>query len=189
MDHQRFPFDYQLNGIRECISEVSRYLGTVEGMSMEDPLRIRLMSHLQCFMTQKELSARSNSTLISSTYSSCPPPLPIYPTYSNQNIVSQNNPQLVRPFNSDIEALTTQSQNCLVRPLTNVQHNNASHTNYELVSPTLEHHHGSTYLDLSNNRMNSSSYNASYNESYSPSSVYNNNSTKPYRPWGTEMAY
>lgn len=51
--------DYHVIGFRECASEVARYLVTIEGMNTEDPLRVRLLSHLQCFVAQRELSAKS----------------------------------------------------------------------------------------------------------------------------------
>ena len=43
-------------GFRECASEVARYLISVEGL---DDIRIRLMSHLQMFISQKEFSNRA----------------------------------------------------------------------------------------------------------------------------------
>lgn len=52
--------DYHIIGFRECASEVARYLVTIEGMDIQDPLRLRLMSHLQCFVAQRELSAKSS---------------------------------------------------------------------------------------------------------------------------------
>jgi YRPW motif-containing protein len=48
--------DYHNIGFRECTAEVARYLVSVEGMDVQDPLRLRLMSHLQCFAAQRELS-------------------------------------------------------------------------------------------------------------------------------------
>lgn len=58
-DPQRFAMDYHLIGFRECAAEVARYLVTIEGMDIQDPLRLRLMSHLQYFVQQRELSAKS----------------------------------------------------------------------------------------------------------------------------------
>lgn len=43
-------------GFRECVSEVSRYLGSVEGIDTKDPLRVRILSHLESFLTQRELA-------------------------------------------------------------------------------------------------------------------------------------
>lgn len=54
--------DYHSIGFRECAAEVARYLVTVEGMDIQDPLRLRLMSHLQCFAAQRELASKQAST-------------------------------------------------------------------------------------------------------------------------------
>ena len=67
--------DYHIIGFRECATEVARYLVTVEGMDIQDPLRLRLMSHLQCFAAQRELSAKSSTTSHSST--------PNWPTFQS----------------------------------------------------------------------------------------------------------
>lgn len=53
--------DYHIIGFRECASEVARYLINIEGMDIQDPLRMRLMSHLQCFVAQRELSAKTTT--------------------------------------------------------------------------------------------------------------------------------
>ena len=45
-EKSRSMVEYQNTGFRECMGEVSRYLVAVEGMHHEDPLRLRLMSHL-----------------------------------------------------------------------------------------------------------------------------------------------
>lgn len=52
--------DYHNIGFRECAAEVARYLVTVEGLDIQDPLRLRLMSHLQCFSAQRELAAKQS---------------------------------------------------------------------------------------------------------------------------------
>ncbi|CAO1400262.1 unnamed protein product [Diamesa serratosioi] len=61
-DPQRFAMDYHVIGFRECVSEVARYLISVEGMDLQDPMRLRLMSHLQCFVAQRELTVKSTNT-------------------------------------------------------------------------------------------------------------------------------
>ncbi|XP_075167938.1 hairy/E(spl)-related with YRPW motif [Haematobia irritans] len=61
-DPQRFAMDYHIIGFRECAAEVARYLVTIEGMDIQDPLRLRLMSHLQYFVQQRELSVKNCST-------------------------------------------------------------------------------------------------------------------------------
>lgn len=45
--------EVQSSGFRECMGEVSRYLVAVEGMHVEEPLRLRLMSHLHAFASSR----------------------------------------------------------------------------------------------------------------------------------------
>ena len=51
--------DYRSVGFRECAAEVARYLVTVEGMDIQDPLRLRLLSHLQCYSAQREVATKA----------------------------------------------------------------------------------------------------------------------------------
>lgn len=90
-DPQRFAMDYHIIGFRECASEVARYLVTIEGMDIQDPLRLRLMSHLQYFVQQRELSAKacSSPNWSSTSYQpNCPPPT--YQAYPSQTPTSSN---------------------------------------------------------------------------------------------------
>lgn len=80
--------DYHIIGFRECASEVARYLVTIEGMDIQDPLRLRLMSHLQCFVAQRELSAKSSST----SASAYPPYQPNYPNQGYQTYPAASAP-------------------------------------------------------------------------------------------------
>lgn len=87
-DPHKFAMDYHNIGFRECATEVARYLVTIEGMDIQDPLRLRLMSHLQCFAAQRELASKQASTVSPWGYSTSsqnyPPPLnPIVPSSSS----------------------------------------------------------------------------------------------------------
>ena len=62
----RFAMEYHCFGFRECAAEVARYLSSVEGLDSQDPLRLRLMSHLQIFATQRGVVASNTA----------PPPAP-----------------------------------------------------------------------------------------------------------------
>jgi hypothetical protein len=53
-------FDAHASGFRECIDEISRYLISIEGFDAQHPLRLRLLSHLECF-TERSLSPSSSS--------------------------------------------------------------------------------------------------------------------------------
>lgn len=57
--------DYHIIGFRECAAEVARYLINIEGMDIQDPLRMRLISHLQCFVAQREISVKTQNTAVS----------------------------------------------------------------------------------------------------------------------------
>jgi YRPW motif-containing protein len=48
--------DYRVMGFRECAGEVGRYLGSVEGIDAKDPLRCRVLAHLENFLAQRELA-------------------------------------------------------------------------------------------------------------------------------------
>ena len=53
-DAHKIAFDYHAIGFRECAAEVARYLGAVEGIEVPDSARVRLLTHLQMFATQKQ---------------------------------------------------------------------------------------------------------------------------------------
>ena len=58
IDPTSLAMDYRTVGFRECAAEVARYLVTVEGLDIQDPLRLRLMSHLQCYSSQREAASK-----------------------------------------------------------------------------------------------------------------------------------
>ncbi|ESO07586.1 hypothetical protein HELRODRAFT_98385, partial [Helobdella robusta] len=46
--------NYKLLGYHECASEVARYLTTYEGLGSQDPLCVRLLNHLNYYVTQQQ---------------------------------------------------------------------------------------------------------------------------------------
>lgn len=68
-DQHALALDYRIVGFRECATEVARYLVTVEGMDIQEPLRLRLLSHLQCYCAQREAAAAAKSSHWSSVAS------------------------------------------------------------------------------------------------------------------------
>ena len=89
----RLAMEYHAVGFRECAAEVSRYLLTVEGMDIQDGLRLRLMSHLNTFssysgwnnypVVQHSMERRVRTDTTEgysfpsySSFSSLPPPMP-----------------------------------------------------------------------------------------------------------------
>ncbi|CAF0789084.1 unnamed protein product [Didymodactylos carnosus] len=55
--------DYRSIGFRECIDEVSRYLISNEGFDVQHPLRLRLLSHLECF-TDRDVNNDTKTTTV-----------------------------------------------------------------------------------------------------------------------------
>ncbi|XP_062846825.1 hairy/enhancer-of-split related with YRPW motif protein 1 isoform X2 [Trichomycterus rosablanca] len=53
-DAHALAMDYRGLGFRECLAETARYLSIIEGLDNTDPLRIRLVSHLSNYATQRE---------------------------------------------------------------------------------------------------------------------------------------
>lgn len=103
-ESQRIAVDSYMMGFRECATEmaleVSRYLVTIEGMDIQDPLKMRLLSHLEYYAQQRAAAVASshwpsshatptvpsasayqpNCTSPSAAYHIYPPTAPVYPT-------------------------------------------------------------------------------------------------------------
>ncbi|XP_075056758.1 hairy/enhancer-of-split related with YRPW motif protein 2 isoform X2 [Mixophyes fleayi] len=60
-DAHALAMDFMSIGFRECLTEVARYLSSVEGLDTSDPLRVRLVSHLSTYASQREAIAMTSS--------------------------------------------------------------------------------------------------------------------------------
>uniref|UniRef100_A0A8C2VTA1 Hes related family bHLH transcription factor with YRPW motif 2 n=2 Tax=Chinchilla lanigera TaxID=34839 RepID=A0A8C2VTA1_CHILA len=60
-DAHALAMDFMSLGFRECLTEVARYLSSVEGLDASDPLRVRLVAHLSTCATQREAAAMTSS--------------------------------------------------------------------------------------------------------------------------------
>ncbi|XP_076873955.1 hairy/enhancer-of-split related with YRPW motif protein 2 [Brachyhypopomus gauderio] len=60
-DVHSLAMDFMSIGFRECLTEVARYLSSVEGLDSSDPLRARLVSHLSSCASQREAAAMTSS--------------------------------------------------------------------------------------------------------------------------------
>uniref|UniRef100_A0A4W5KG81 Hes-related family bHLH transcription factor with YRPW motif 2 n=1 Tax=Hucho hucho TaxID=62062 RepID=A0A4W5KG81_9TELE len=60
-DAHSLAMDFMSVGFRECLTEVARYLSSVEGLDSIDPLRVRLVSHLSTCVSQREAVAMTSS--------------------------------------------------------------------------------------------------------------------------------
>ncbi|XP_041360497.1 hairy/enhancer-of-split related with YRPW motif protein-like isoform X2 [Gigantopelta aegis] len=77
-DPHSLAMDYRSVGFRECASEIARYLVAVEGMDLQDPLRLRLLGHLQCYSAQREAATKA------SIQTSAWPPMPPHGGFNGQ---------------------------------------------------------------------------------------------------------
>nr|CDF52135.1 transcription factor [Euperipatoides kanangrensis] len=103
-DPHKFAMDYHSVGFRECASEVARYLVTVEGMDIQDPLRLRLMGHLQCYSAQREVQTKAAAAVAHNSTSWSLNPMTSHhghTQYNNStttmNMLTQHNPQHNNP--------------------------------------------------------------------------------------------
>nr|XP_025035282.1 hairy/enhancer-of-split related with YRPW motif-like protein [Pelodiscus sinensis] len=63
LDARALAVDYRSLGFRECLTEVVRYLGVLEGQTGADPVRLRLLSHLNHYVAEMEPSPLASSLL------------------------------------------------------------------------------------------------------------------------------
>lgn len=62
-DAHALAMDYRSLGFRECLAEVARYLSIIEGLDASDPLRVRLVSHLNHYASQREAASGGHAGL------------------------------------------------------------------------------------------------------------------------------
>nr|XP_014433259.1 hairy/enhancer-of-split related with YRPW motif protein 1 [Pelodiscus sinensis] len=60
-DAHALAMDYRSLGFRECLAEVVRYLSIIEGLDTSDPLRVRLVSHLNNYASQREAASSAHA--------------------------------------------------------------------------------------------------------------------------------
>ncbi|GFT96427.1 hypothetical protein NPIL_183162 [Nephila pilipes] len=205
-DPHKFAMDYHSIGFRECASEVARYLVAIEGLDLQDPLRVRLMSHLQCYSAQRELSLKTSvqHPWNPSTFGSTIPPAPT-PQYPGPS--ASMGPQVP-------EASLQSSYNCSEPPRLGQTMDNAfsSPGHYSRVSvnppsvntstaPTssvalMQHGPSGPAMVPSLQQMSSSNQylggHGFASGGYGSTGAFNQHASstgRPYRPWGAELAY
>ncbi|XP_053322922.1 hairy/enhancer-of-split related with YRPW motif protein 1 [Spea bombifrons] len=62
-DAHALAMDYRSLGFRECLAEVARYLSIIEGLDTTDPLRVRLVSHLNNYASQREAATTAHTSI------------------------------------------------------------------------------------------------------------------------------
>lgn len=247
-ESQRIAVDSYMMGFRECAAEmaieVSRYLVTIEGMDIQDPMKLRLMTHLEYFSQQRAAAVASShwptshatSTPASaggyqpnctspSSYHIYPPAAPVYPppVRSHQQPITQttvtatihhetNDASKAQSATISInhsQPQSPQENHSATAQQTHEQqqqqqmHQQQQHHTYTTESQGYE---TATYLELTaanhqrgthlgyGNTLAASTASAYHHQGYGPSAPTGNygsvaNNSRPYRPWGAEMAY
>ncbi|CAL1290672.1 unnamed protein product [Larinioides sclopetarius] len=178
-DPHSFVMDYHGIGFRECASEVARYLVGFEGLDLQDPLRLRLMSHLQCFSAQRDMALNSSphpSPSPSPWFSALPAmPTPQYPSF-----------QGARSSARDLSMYSSSSGSSSDR-----RPSSASSAMSTESASRLSPSRVRSQLPISPVALNASSLIGNFGRTSMmlPESPAQRSPVKPYRPWGTEMAY
>lgn len=191
--------DYHGMGFRECVAEVIRYLERIEGLDMQNPLRLRLTSHLQCCAAQRELATKQATATTPWTYTASQPypplnSLPSSPAANHAPIGNlgihqqpssslhhQNMHHELTPF--DISTTCSQT----TAPPADVAARLAPVTTVLTPLTTTS----SSALGYSPHQYPPNSFSVPTSTHHQN---YNQNNTtsqgmKPYRPWGAEVAY
>ena len=210
-DPHALAMDYRSVGFRECAAEVARYLVTVEGMDIQDPLRLRLMSHLQCFSAQREAAAKAS--LQNSSWNGLPSHATMNSQYNGSTMSVMNQP-------SDQLAITSHPSGLASMPPVSCtdssrlgQHADSTHSHVTSamrlpttgsVAPHMPTVTSSSaqvsppvltglpqvhtqFLSVNSMPMLSPTGTHNYNSHTSLNQTLS--AVKPYRPWGTELAY
>ncbi|XP_037298657.1 hairy/enhancer-of-split related with YRPW motif protein 1-like [Manduca sexta] len=170
-DPQRYAMDYHSIGFRECAAEVARYLVSCEGLDIQDPLRLRLMSHLQCFAAQRELAAKSANWGYPQYPAAPVAPQPQHPTGYTDLGHRQDIP-------TTSATTTVAVPTAIAAPLT--------------AAPSYPHYPPAPPAPPAPPGPHPAPPAPHYPSPYPhppPHHQYSQNSSKPYRPWGAELAY
>lgn len=170
-DPQRYAMDYHSIGFRECAAEVARYLVSCEGLDIQDPLRLRLMSHLQCFAAQRELAAKSTNWGYPQYPSTPVPPQPQHAGYTELGHRHET-------ATATSTASTVAAPTAIAAPLS--------------AAPNYPHYPPGPPAPPAPPGPHPAPPAPHYPTPYPhhpPHHQYSQNSSKPYRPWGAELAY
>ena len=184
----------------------------VEGLDLQDPLRLRVMSHLQCYSAQRELSLKSNVS--ASGWNPSAFTTPMYPSLPSTQSTGM----------SSLSSLSSDSVPLHGTAAVSSQYTpNGSHFHQSLIDSSISGSqmmgHSSTYKTSTSMPSTSSSmpigYQTSSSSSMTPMSstnahnLYNpylssaymsasagngsglmsQHNSKHYRPWGAELAF
>ncbi|CAG7826135.1 unnamed protein product [Allacma fusca] len=204
-DPHKFAMDYHSIGFRECAAEVGRFLVTCEGMDIQNPVRLRLMSHLQCFAAQRELANKQasasswglNPLTPNHSYSMPPshhsaggleahaPLQPVqHPSLMEASSPSSNHQNYLSSANHTV---SPNMPNDLNQGGHMTQHHHQRAGIFPVSAGNHPHSHPSSLMgNPQHNPMSTAPYGMSNHQVNTVGYVQ---SGKPYRPWGGELVY
>jgi len=203
--------DYHSIGFRECASEVARYLVANEGMDLQDPMRLRTMSHLQCYAAQRELALKSSAH--ASVWNPSAFTTPSQFPSSTMSSLSSHASASIQPSTSSEPSLHSAGY---ASHLTSLD-GNSLQTAHSMMPPppplftpkansyakleqadsssqmpiTSSHYPAAAGMSMGGHQMSASShqYFSGYGHPSTTTGQHQGGSVKHYRPWGAELAY
>ncbi|XP_053106363.1 hairy/enhancer-of-split related with YRPW motif protein 1 isoform X2 [Hemicordylus capensis] len=187
-DAHALAMDYRSLGFRECLAEVARYLSIIEGLDTSDPLRVRLVSHLNNYASQREAASSSHTGLGHIPWGSA---FGHHPHISHPLLLPPNGPTSTNGTAASTEAhhqsriaAHTESSSLRVPPNGNIGPVLPVVASTSKLSPPLL----SSMASLSAFPFSFGSFHLLSPNGLSPSAPPQPASLgKPYRPWGTEI--
>ncbi|GJQ67498.1 hypothetical protein Trydic_g5137 [Trypoxylus dichotomus] len=193
-DPHKYAMDYHGMGFRECAAEVARYLERIEGLDIQNPLRLRLTSHLQCCAAQRELASKQaggpwsyGSSQPYPPLNSLPNPLPPSPA-TNHTPIPHQPPPLHHQNMHELSHYDI-STSCPQTTISSTDTSRLAPPSTSVLTPLTTT--TSAALGYSPHQYSVNSFSiptTSHHQNYNQT----NQSTqgmKPYRPWGAEVAY
>ncbi|CAG9855492.1 unnamed protein product [Phyllotreta striolata] len=196
-DPHKYAMDYHGMGFRECVAEVARYLERIEGLDVQNPLRLRLTSHLQCCAAQRELASKQ-ATAGPWTYPGSQPPytpLPPSPASNHGHLPNLNHHQTPPPPPpppqnlhelSHYDVSTSCAQTTV--PVATTDNSRLPPSSSILTPLTAT---TPSVLSYSSHQYPGNAFSipsAHHHQNYGQN-VPTSQGMKPYRPWGAEVAY
>ncbi|XP_060906500.1 hairy/enhancer-of-split related with YRPW motif protein 1-like [Labrus mixtus] len=189
--------DYRSLGFRECLAETARFLSIIESRENTDPLRVRLVSHLSNYASQREVHTGLEHLAWGSAYGIAPAHLP-HPlllqrpqarTPASRGNSSPPSSSSLSSTSSSTATEASGTSRLSVLPATEslrVPPNGSMHLSLTVPTSKLSPPLLSSLSSLSAFPLSFGAFplvSPTALSTSSPSSTV----TKPYRPWGTEI--
>lgn len=130
-DPHTFATKHLVIGFRECAEQVTRHLSNTEGFAFNEPLKSRLINHLQRYITQREYDLKSNS---SNGYA-WNPNLFLLPPATTSNQTTNGNSSVNTTTTSQSTNGQQMTNSTSLSPITSLTHSSlSSHSNSSIAS-------------------------------------------------------